>query len=96
MQNRWIDAIFMHINQPRSYVRNPHLGLSFERAYTDYYFVFLISMSRRSADKVNLPQCKHKLTGFNPEWGRDFPFVLYTEDTSGAGGMFCAAVLLLR
>ena len=53
-------------------------------------------MSKRSADKVNLPQCKNKLTGFDPEWVRDFPFVLYTEDTSGAGGMFCSAVVLLR
>ena len=53
-------------------------------------------MNRRSADKVNLPQCKHKLTGINPEWGRDFLLELYTEDTSGAGGMFCSAVVLLR
>ena len=53
-------------------------------------------MSERSADKVNLPQGKNKLTGFDPEWVRDFPFVLYTEDTSGAGGMFCSAVVLLR
>ena len=53
-------------------------------------------MSSRSADKDNLPQGKHKLTGYNPEWGRDFPFVLYTEDASGAGGMFCSAVVLLR
>ena len=51
-------------------------------------------MSKRSADNDNLPQGKRRLTEFNPEWGSDFPFVLYTEDASG--GMFCSAVVLLR
>ena len=53
-------------------------------------------MSKRSADNDNLPQGKRRLTEFNSEWGSDFPFVLYTEDASGAGGMFCSAVVLLR
>ena len=53
-------------------------------------------MSKRSADNDNLPQVKHRLTGFNPEWCSDFPFVLYTKDASGAGGMSFPAVVLLR
>ena len=64
--------------------------MSFESTGADSYFVFLISMSKRSADKDSLPQGKHRLTGFNPEWVKDFPFVLYNEDASGAGGMFCS------
>ena len=66
--------------------------MSLERTCTDYYFVFLISLSKRSAGNNNLPQGKHRPTGFNPEWGNDFPFALYAEDASGAGGMFCSAV----
>ena len=49
-------------------------------------------MSKRTADNGNLPQGKHRPTGFNPEWGNNFPFVLYAGDASGAGGMFCSAV----
>ena len=92
MQSRRIDAILcILINQVRMY---PHV--SFVRTCTEYYFIFLISMSERSADNDNLPQGKRRLTGFNPEWGSNFPFVLYTEDASGTGGMFCSAVVLLR
>ena len=49
-------------------------------------------MSKRTADNGNLPQGKHRPTGFNPEWDNNFPFVLYAGDASGAGGMFCSAV----
>ena len=70
--------------------------VSFERTCTDYYFVFLISMSKRCADNNNLPQSKHRLTGFNPEWGSNFLFVLHTEDASGTGGVFYSTVVLLR
>ena len=89
-----IDAIFMHINQPHSYVRTQTCHSKEFAPY--YYFVLLISMSKKSADNDNLPQGKHGLTGFNPEWGSDFQFVLYSEDASGVGGMFCSAVVLLR
>ena len=65
------------INHVRTY---PHV--SFVRTCTDYYFVFLISMSKRSADNDNLPQIKRKMIGFNPEWGRDFPFVPYCASFS--------------
>lgn len=29
-------------------------------------------------------------SGFNPEWGCDFPFVIYSEDQSDEAGMFCS------
>ena len=45
------------INHARTY---PHV--SFEKTCTDYYFVFLISMSRRTANNDNLPQGKRRLT----------------------------------
>ena len=89
--DRLMTFLYILINQVHMY---PHV--SFERTCTYYYFVFLISMSKRRADNNNLPQVKHKLTGFSPEWGRDIPFVLYTDDASGAGGMFCSAVGLSR
>ena len=81
--DRLMPFLCILMNHIRTY---PHV--SFVSTCTDYYYVFLILMSKRSADNDNLPQGKHRLTGFNPEWGSDFPFVLYTEDASGSGAVF--------
>ena len=89
--DRLMPFLCILINHVRTY---PYK--SFKITCSDYYFVFLILMSKRSADNGNLPQGKRRLTGFNPEWDSNFPFVLYTEDASGAGFMFCSAVVLLR
>lgn len=45
--------------------------------------------------KEVLPQRMHlfqstRQSGFNPEWGCDFPFVIYSEDQSDEAGMFCS------
>ena len=65
---------FLCINQPRSYVPTRVVRKNLHRLL--FCINFLISMSKRSTDNDNLPQSKRRLTGFNPEWGSDFQFVL--------------------